>query len=171
MGDTALGVAGSSVPVCGSSQVRCTPLGLWVQAGTLHCYCYGEHRSMTTVMAQGWICGCRTQPERQGWLLWENSLKQPLRGLFFKNKFFLFKPAAPKKCPAFHTAQLPNQTRDYPGQGPTLLPSPGVTQLPNFSGTVLASDHSPIYSPQRLEASRSLLVWGCFPCQGRGGSC
>ena len=56
------------------------------------------------------------QPGRREWPLWENSLNGH-REPFLKNKILLFKPAAPSKHPASHTAQLSNQTGYYLGQG------------------------------------------------------
>ena len=44
----------------------------------------------------------------------------PLFSLFLFENFLLFKPATPNKRLVSHTAQLCNQTRDYPGQGPSL---------------------------------------------------
>ena len=58
------------------------------------------------------------QQGEAGLPLWENSLNGH-REPFLKNKILLFKPAAPSKHPASHTAQLSNQTVDYPGQGPS----------------------------------------------------
>ena len=68
--------------------------------------------------------------------------------------------------------------------GPTLLPPPGFTQLPNFSGIVPASDQSPsqgtlpavclpphLYTPSGFQESRSLLAQDWLPCSRRGGSC
>ena len=58
--------------------------------------------------------------QRPGQLLQENSpnsFQVALFSLFLFEKFLLFKPAAPYKGLASHTAQLSNQTRDSPGQG------------------------------------------------------
>ena len=82
----------------------------------------------------------------------------------------------------FHIAQLSNQSRDYPSQGPT-------RPTPPFSKRHLASQFLwcrclrsqwvctasvclPLHlcSSQQLPASRSLLVPGHPPCSGMGGS-
>ena len=69
--------------------------------------------------------------------------------------------------------------------GPSLLPAPGVTQFPNFLGTVLASDPRPCWGmllavcrllpfhPPRIFASRSLLawVWDFLAHGGEGAAC
>ena len=115
---------------------------------------------------------------RWGWLLWEYStvdeFPEPLpRALFLKIKFLLFKPAAPNKHLASHTAQLSNQTRDYQCQGPSRpnsSPFSRVTWLPDFSGKDPVGVHSlggctpPLcfchfvfISPQRLQASMLIL--------------
>ena len=73
-------------------------------------------------------------------------IPQTVAESLFLSKFLLFAPAIPNKCPASHTAQLSNQSGEYLGlgpHGPTIFPSPDVTQLPNVSGNVLASDQSP----------------------------
>ena len=60
--------------------------------------------------------------------------------------------------------------------GPTLLPSPDVTWLPNFSGTpnqwpysLLCVSHW-VFFPQYLQASRYLLVQDWLPFSRRGGA-
>ena len=64
---------------------------------------------------------------------------------------------------------------------PTLLSSPGITWLPNFSGDDLVSIHSPssptsvhfplcLYSAQWLQALRSIMMPLCSPCLAREGA-
>ena len=91
-------------------------------------------------------------------------------------------PTILNKRTAFHTAQLSNQSRDYQTQGPKQPKSSLLQVLPGTSislvpvSTVPADVYRPmcfplrLYSPQQLPASRSLLVLGCPPCSGRGGS-
>ena len=91
-------------------------------------------------------------------------------------------PAVLNKCTAFHTAQLSNQSGDYPSQG---LTQPNSSLLQMFPGTsislVLASTvPADVY---RLRVSPTLSLFppdtsslqvppgaGCPPCSGRGGS-
>ena len=56
------------------------------------------------------------------------------------------KPAILNKCPDFHTAHFLTRLETIwvsDKHSPTLLPSPGVAWLPNFSGNDLAGVHSP----------------------------
>ena len=68
----------------------------------------------------------------------------------------------------------------------SLLPSPGITQLPNFSGTIPDGDHSPskgtllsvclplhLFLPSNFKQP-DLYWWSSVAsllCSGRGGSC
>ena len=101
----------------------------------------------------------------------------------------LLKISSQSSCPRFLTStQLFTQLnfltvletiRVRVPHDPCLLPSPGVAQHPNFSGAGIPSLSGCIqtlclllhlYFPQGLPASRSLLVLGCPPFSGRGGS-
>ena len=74
------------------------------------------------------------------------------------------------------------QSRDYPSQGPTqpnssllqVSPTPQFLwcQCPQSHWVCTTSVYLPLhlYLPQRLSAPRSLLVLGCPPCSGKGGS-
>ena len=91
--------------------------------------------------------------------------------------------AFPNKCLAFHTAQLSDQSGDYVGQGlswPNSSPISRCHLAPKFlwycpsqrqqslpGNTVCCAP----LSPQRLQASRSLLAWDWLTCSKRGGSC
>ena len=108
----------------------------------------GRSRAGQWSWLQGWahaeaVVTTRVQPGKWGQQLWDislNSHREP-----FLNNFLLFKPAAPIKHPVSHTAQLSNQIRDCPGSVhhvPTIFPSPGIMQLPNFSGNDSVDIHS-----------------------------
>ena len=111
-------------------------------------------------------------------------LKQGLRACFWAN--------SPSLCQPFFlstwlfTQPSSDQSWDYLGQGPSWLNSshlqaslgsPISLVLSQLASTVPAAEHclsvSPTVSlsPQRLQASRSPLVWDWHPCCERGGSC
>ena len=84
----------------------------------------------------------------------------PLFSLFLFEKFLLFKPATPNKCLASDTAQLYDQTGDWPGQGPS---------LPNSSqpaSTVSVGAHHPC-----VFATSSLFLPCDFKRQGPSWCC
>ena len=92
-------------------------------------------------------------------------------------------PAVLNKRTALHTAQLSNQSRDYPSQGltwPYSSPFPRCYPAPHFLWCWLPQSQRVyttsvclplhLYFPLQLPASMSFLVPGCPPCSGRGGS-
>ena len=131
----------------------------------------------TCIAIQAWVRGS-TRP-----LSLPEHVAQITLGPASAREFFTKQlPTVLNKCTTFHTAQLSNQSRDYPSQGSTwpnssLLQVSPSTPIPLMPASIVPVDIyrlcvSPTSSlfPPGLPASRSFLVPGCPPGSGRGGS-
>ena len=130
----------------GGGRVQCTASSTEMRRQGRGLGCGGWH----TVEVK--VAGSGVQPRL--WLWWEGCwsrasycrrvLQSAIESLLL-NKISLLKPAAPNKHQASHTANSLARLETFQVRvhhGPTLLPSPGVTWLPNFSGNDPVGVHS-----------------------------